>query len=254
MSLSFPNKLLNEPGEQSRCVIPGCGRPTMRAQGTGLAVFHCRKCVERRQRHGSYWHGTYRASEIAPYLKAATSYIRPRMETDPEIKTAIARLNALLESSPYEIATRLRGLPAKTRADIAFGRLHKAGIRGERLLEIHLAVTALIEEDPNSPRGVSEFRQVQCAKLAHRRASGFHRVWTDLQDRKGRVVRIELHKFPRSAGRVLRVMGKAIEDLSEWATAKHMAGVLALKIRRYGPALALVPPPPPSPPPSKIQG
>lgn len=142
------------------------------------------------------------------------------------------RLALLLEQSPYEIATRLRGLRAKTRADIAFGRLRKKGVKPERLLAVHLAITVLIEENPASHR-VKEFRLVQVAKALHRLASGYHRTWPH-QDRNGRMVRIELHKFPRSSGRVLRTMGKRVEELCEWATAKHTAGVLALKVKRYG--------------------
>jgi hypothetical protein len=154
------------------------------------------------------------------------------METDPEIETAVIQLGALLEASPYDIATRLRGLPASTRAGIAFGRLHKAGIRGERLLAIHLAITALIEADPGSHR-VKEFRLVQIAKAVHRLASGYHRVWLQ-QDANGRDYRIELHAYARSTGRVLRLIGQAIEERCEWATAKHLSGVLALKVKRYG--------------------
>jgi hypothetical protein len=169
---------------------------------------------------------------LKPYLAAAISYIRPRLETDPQIKGAVARLAALLEQSPYEIVTRLRGLPAKTRADIAFGRLRKRGIKPERLLAIHFAITGLIEEDPRSHR-VKEFRLTQLAKAAHRLASGYHRVWPQ-QDQKGRILRIELHAYARSTGRVLRFIGQAIEERCEWATEKHLAGVLALKVKRYG--------------------
>src|SRR6185437_5393375 len=134
------------------CAIHGCGLPTMLAAGIGVASFHCKRHVEHKSRHGSHWHRSYRADELKPYLAAATSYIRPRLETDPQIKDAVARLAVLLEQSPYEIATRLRGLPARTRADIAFGRLRKRGIKPERLLAIHLAITTLIEEDPGSHR------------------------------------------------------------------------------------------------------
>jgi hypothetical protein len=154
------------------------------------------------------------------------------MDTDREISDAVARLTILMEQSPYEIATRLRGLPARTRADIAFGRLRKRGIKPERLLAIHLAVTALIDEDPGSHR-VKEFRLVQVAKATHRLASGYHRVWPQ-QDKNGREFRIELHAYARSTGRVLRLIGQAIEERCEWATEKHLAGVLALKVKRYG--------------------
>jgi hypothetical protein len=204
----------------------------MRAAGVGLASFHCKRHVEHKARHGSHWHRSYRADELKPYLAAATSYIRPRLDTDPQIKDAVARLALLLEQSPYEIATRLRGLPAKTRADVAFGRLRKRGIKPKRLLAIHLAITALIEEDPGCHR-VKEFRLTQLAKAVHRLASGYHRVWPQ-QDQKGRTFRIELHVYARSTGRILRLIGQAIEDRCEWATEKHLAGVLALKVKRYG--------------------
>jgi hypothetical protein len=222
--------LAAEPAET--CSIPGCGRRTMLATGDGLAAFHCKRHVEHRARHGSHWHRSYRADELKPYLAAATSYIRPRVETDPQITNAVARLTALLEQSPYEIATRLRGLPAKTRASIAFGRLRQRGIKPERLLAIHLAVTALVEEDPGSHR-TKEFRLVQTAKALHRLASGHHRVWPQ-QDQKGRTFRIELHAYARSTGRVLRFIGQAVEERCEWATERHFAGMLALKVKRYG--------------------
>ncbi|WP_315742426.1 MULTISPECIES: hypothetical protein [unclassified Bradyrhizobium] len=148
------------------------------------------------------------------------------------------RAALLLQQSPYEIATRLRGLSTKTRAEIAFGRLRKKGIKPERLLAIHLAITALIEEDPGSHR-VKEFRLVQVAKAVHRLASGYHRVWPQ-QDKNGRTFRVELHAYARSTGRVLRHIGQMIEERCEWATAKHVAGVMALKVKRYGrhPALS----------------
>ncbi|MGY4306258.1 hypothetical protein ACVIJ6_003501 [Bradyrhizobium sp. USDA 4369] len=226
---------------EQRCAIPGCHQSTMRSAGLGLASFHCKRHVEHKARHGSHWHRSYSALDLKPYLNAAISYIRPRLETDPEIKEAIAQLALLLEQSPYEIATRLRGLSAKTRADIAFGRLRKKGIKPERLLAIHLAITALIEEDPGSHR-VKEFRLVQVAKAVHRLASGYHRVWPQ-QDKNGRTFRIELHAYARSTGRVLRLIGQMIEERCEWATEKHLAGVLALKVKRYGrhPALQLEP-------------
>jgi hypothetical protein len=233
MSLPLLKKWLgDDPTAQSHCVILGCGRPTMKAANQGLASFHCKRHVEHKARHGSHWHRSFRADELKPYLAAASSYIRPRIETDPQIKDAVVGLAMLLEQSPYEIATRLRGLPAKTRASIAFGRLRKRGIKSERLLAIHLAVTALIEEDPCSHR-TKEFRRVQAAKAIHRLASGYHRVWPQ-QDQKGWTFRIELHAYARSTGRVLRFIGQAIEERCEWATEKHLAGVLALKVKRYG--------------------
>lgn len=220
------------------CAIPGCGKVTMRAQGTGLAAFHCRKHVEHKARHGSHWQRTYRAAELKPYVAAATSYVRLRAESDRFIKQALTDIELLLEEAgPTEIATRLKGMSATRRARIALARLRVAGIKPERFVAIVLAVTALIEEDPGSHR-TKEFRVVQIAKALHRLASGYHRVW-ELQDQKGRSQKIELHAFPRSSGPVLRLIGKAVEEPCEWVVEKHLSAVLALKVKRYGPHPAL---------------
>jgi hypothetical protein len=223
-----------------KCTILGCGRPTMRAEGSGLAAFQCRKHVEHKARHGSHWHGTYTARELKPYVATATSFVHVRAKSDPFIKEAIRVITSLLEEAgPTEIATRLKGMPANKRARVALARLREASIGPERFVAMVLAVTALIEEDPGSHR-VKEFRQVQIAKALHRLASGYHRVW-EHQDHNGRRQRIELHAFPRSSGPVLRLIGKAIEEPCEWVVDKHLSAVLALKVQRYGRHPALPP-------------
>lgn len=205
----------------------------MRAAGIGLAAFHCRKHIEHKARHGSHWDGTYSAAELKPYLAAATSYLRPRAESDRFIKAALNAISLLLEEAgPTEIATRLRGMSPRRRARIALARLRVAGIKPERFVAIVLAVTALIEEDPDSHR-TKEFRTVQIAKALHRLASGTHKRWPFV-DAYGRKRQTEMHAFPRSSGQVLRIMGRAVEGLCEWVIEKHLPGVLALKKKRYG--------------------
>jgi hypothetical protein len=205
----------------------------MRAAGLGLSSFHCRKHVEHKARHGSHWHTTYSAAELKPYLAAANSYLRPRQESDRFIKTAIKAIALLLEEAgPTEIATRLKGMSAAKRARVALARLRVARIRPERLVAIVLAVTALIEEDPASHR-TKEFRRVQIAKAIHRLASGTHRVW-EYEGHNGRKRRTELHAFPRSSGPVLRLIGRKVEELCDFVVDKHLSGVLALKVKRYG--------------------
>jgi hypothetical protein len=212
----------------------------MRAAGIGLAAFHCGRHVAFRARHGSLWHPTYRAAELKPYLLAATSYLRPRAEANRFVKASLDSIRAVLEGAgPTEIATRLRGMSAAKRAKIALARLRVARIKPERIMATVLAVTALIDEDPGSHR-TKEFRTVQIAKAIHRLASGYHRVW-EVQDSQGRTRRTELHAFPRSSGRVLRLLGRAVEEPCEWVMDKHLAGVLALKVRRYGRHPALPP-------------
>jgi hypothetical protein len=215
------------------CSIPGCHNSTMRAVGLGLAAFHCRKHVEHKARHGSHWHGTYGAAELKPYLAASTSYIRPRAESDRFIKHALTAIELLLEEAgPTEIPMRLRGMSPAKRARVALARLRVARIKPERFVAVVLAVTALIEEDPGSHR-IKEFRTVQIAKALHRLASGYHRVW-EYVDYHGRKRRTELHAFPRSSGPVLRLIGRKVEDLCDHVVDRHLAGVLALKVKRYG--------------------
>ncbi|WP_247817738.1 hypothetical protein [Bradyrhizobium sp. 40] len=203
----------------------------MRAAGTGLAPHFCKGHVEHRARHGSHWHGTYTASQLKPYLSDATSYIRLGATHDRFIAAAIDAIRAKLkEAGPVELATRLRGLSAEKRAKIALARLRIAGVPPERIVSIVLAVSALIEDDPASHR-TKEFRTVQICKAVHRLASGTHKVW-EIEDHQGRKRRTELHAYPRSSGRVLRVMGRMFEEPCEWVVEKHLAGVIAHKARR----------------------
>ncbi|MET4361270.1 hypothetical protein ABIB06_001846 [Bradyrhizobium sp. LB8.2] len=212
------------------CAIPGCGRPTMRAAGTGLAPFHCRPHVEHRARHGSHWHGTYTAAELKPYLSAATSYVRLRAANDRFIASAIEAVRlTLAEAGPVEIATRLKGMSAAKRAKIGIARLRAAGIPPERVVSIVLAVSALIEDDPASHR-TKEFRTVQICKAVHRLASGTGWV---IYDSQGREHRSRTRAYPKSSGPVLRLMGRMLEEPCEWVIEKHLAGVLAHR-KRYG--------------------
>lgn len=134
---------------------------------------------------------------------------------------------------PYaEPATSLRGRPPRERARIALARLREAGIGGERLLAVVLAIAAIHEEDPISPHK-REFRQVQVAKACHRLASGFHHKY-EWPMNDGTTGIYLVSQYARSTGRVLRHLGKAIEDAGLHTVTHHLAEVLAFKIERYG--------------------
>lgn len=210
------------------CAIPGCGRPTMKAANEGLAPHHCRKHVEHRARHGSYWLNTYTAAELKPYLTAATAYVRLLAANDKFISAAISATRfALEEAGPVEIATRLKGLAAAKRAKIGLARLRVAKVKPERIVSIVVAVHALAEERGHRPK---EFRTVQACKAVHRLASGTGWV---IYDAQGRERRSKTRAYPRSTGRVLRLMGRMLEEPCEWVIEKHLKGVLAHK-QRYG--------------------
>jgi hypothetical protein len=204
----------------------------MRAAGKGLAQFYCKRHIAHRARHGSLWHGTYRASERDPYERAAAAWIGEH-RSEPLTAVALTGLNDLLRSTGSVVpATSLRGLTPAKRARVALARLREAGVTPVRLLAIYLGISALIEEDPGSHR-VREFRTVQVAKAVHRLASGYHQSW-DFPLSDGRTAPIEVHAYARSTGRVLRHLGRMIEECCEPVLERHLADVLALKVERFG--------------------
>ena len=153
---------------------------------------------------------------------------------DVYVSHALRFLEATLDSAgEVEIATRLRGLPADKRARVAFARLREANIKPERLAAVYLAVCGLIEQDAGSHR-VEDFRIVQTAKALHRLASGYHKRW-DFPLPSGATAPIVLHAYPPSSGRVLRVIGLAIERACELIEQHHLQAILSLKNEMFGP-------------------
>jgi hypothetical protein len=224
-----------------RCTILGCGQPTQRAAKSGLSATLCRKHVLHRQRHGSPWCPSPTASTLRPYVKAALSFIALH-RNDPYVRAALVGLSGLMETAgPVVIATRLRGLPPAQRAKVALARLRESKVKPERLLAIALAVHGLINEAPQVVHRVKDWRIVAIAKTSHRLASGYHRVW-EMADASGRIYRTELHAYPRSAGRVLHLLGAMIERECELVIDHYLSSVLALKVASYGPHPAIADP------------
>jgi hypothetical protein len=147
---------------------------------------------------------------------------------------ALMALRGLLDTAGHALpAQDIKRRSAPSRARIAFARLREANIKPERLLAIHMAVSALIEDDRGSHR-VTEYRIVQVAKAAHRLASGTHRHW-DFPLDNGSTAPLAFHAYPRSSGQVLRVMGKAIEEACEVVTGRDLQALRDLKRERFGP-------------------
>ena len=212
----------NLPGS---CVIPDCHRPTMRSSGIGLAEFHCRYHVQFHARHGSHWCPSIRAPELRPYLRIATQWIKER-QAESVVSDAIAGLKCLLGGSGKLVpAQDIKRRSAKSRASVAFARLREAGVKPERLLAI--------QDDLGSHR-VPEFRIVQIAKAVHRLASGTHRRW-DLPLNDGSVAPIEFHAYPKSSGRVLRIIGGKIDDICSEVTQRDLQALRDAKLEKFGP-------------------
>jgi hypothetical protein len=202
----------------------------MRAAGQGLAPLHCKYHVQRKSRHGSYWHPGYHAADLKLYLRAAARWIAKNKEA-PYVQHAVSSLDSLLQTAGYvPNASSPRLGPPKVRSKIAFARLRDKGVSPPTMLTSGLAVAMLIEDDPTSDR-TAEFRTVQIAKAIHRKASGFHRRYDN---------GYEIHTYPRSSGRVLRHMGMMIEECLEFILVHHLPALLAFKIETYGkhPAVA----------------
>jgi hypothetical protein len=222
-----------------RCTVPDpktgkmCGRSTTRASKDGLSPFLCRYHQQHRQRHGSTWCKTPKAKIVEPYLRAALAYLEVR-HTDRWVKAALDSIRDQLEDAgPSEIATRLRGMPPRRRARIALARLRDKGVTPERLLAIPVAMRGLLQEADGHFARDPEYRQVAVAKAAHRLASGTHKSW-ELHHRDGRVVRTEMHAYPRSSGQILRHLGELLEAEAELVIYEHLEAVLELKVARYG--------------------
>lgn len=216
-----------------RCAIPDCGRPTMRAAGVGLAAMHCKYHVQFRARHGSYWCPTYKAADLKPYLATATQWINEH-RTETSVAFALTALLGLLNAAGRpERAQDIKRRPAAFRARVAFARLREANVQPERLLAIHMAVSALIEDDAGSHR-VKEFRIVQVAKCAHRLASGTHGRWNwPMSD--GTTRPLAIHTYPKSSGRVLRIIGGELEEACAEVTQRDLEALRFLKLTRFGP-------------------
>jgi hypothetical protein len=198
----------------------------------GRAAFHCRYHVQQKARHGSHWCKTYRASDLRPYISAASEWLVDSRSTAAKA-SAWAELNhALAFAGRVDPAMNLRGQPASYRAHVAFARLREAGIDPHRLLAIYLGVSALIEDDLGSHR-TREFKIVQAAKAVHRLASGTHRRW-EMFNPLGPAVHTELHAYPRSSGIVLRKIGETLEKAGEPLAREAVPEIIAIKANRFG--------------------
>ncbi|GJD86678.1 hypothetical protein BHAOGJBA_0173 [Methylobacterium hispanicum] len=222
-----------------KCTVMGCGRPTRRAAGTGLNGNFCTYHGQRKARFGSPVAPAIRATELSPYVKTALAWIRQH-RADPILSLVLLSLRGLLDGAgPVDPVMNLKRRSAKYRAKVAFARLREAGVKPERLLAIHLGVAALVEDDADSHR-ICEFRIVQTAKAMHRLASGTHRRW-DFPLPNGTIAPAEMHVYPKSSGRVLRVMGEAAEEICDLITSRERDTIRRLKREKHGPHPSQVP-------------
>ena len=208
------------------CTIPGCGRAPEARQGNGLSPYLCRYHREYRSRHGSPLKRSFKGSELRPYVLAAESFVKPHKD-DREITWSLDRIAAELRSAgPLYSVSELIFLQPRAKAMASLAMLRERKVSPLRILAVTLGVLAAIEEDTYGPGGDGRlFRRVQIAKALRRRASGTHAVY-------GPGTRFD--RYPRSAGKVLEVLGAIVEEACEFAIHKHLGAVLKFKQERYG--------------------
>ncbi len=215
--------------QRTLCCIPNCGQPVAQGLRQNMPLFHCRHHAQHKARHGSYWHGTYKASELLPYARCADEWLQESRQ-HPIYQAAYWSLEHMMAGAGRpEPAMNLRGQSAAYRARMAFARVRAAEVPTRRLVIIYLAIAALIEDDWKS-HNVREFRIVQAAKAVHRLASGTHRKW----ETKG-LRPVELHVYPRSSGHVLRKMGEVLEKACGELAGIAVPEIIALRTERFGP-------------------
>jgi hypothetical protein len=185
-------------------MTPSCGRLVAVAPERTLGrVTLCKRCIEQRARHGSASGGSIRPATLRPFLRAAAEWVAAH-RAEPEVAYALLALHGMLNAAGKHGPKR-RAATAK--ADAALAALRRAGAGPDRILAVHLAVSAAIEDDEASDRTAS-YRLAQSAKsLCHG---------------------VALPR-PRPAGLALRRIGDAIDAACGGLLAAAVGAVLAAK-------------------------
>lgn len=209
------------------CRVLGCGKPARAGTADGLDMRFCRAHAEHYRRHGSPIKGSYAASQLAPYRKAAGRWLKANSHL-PWVKDAVQRVQGLYDRAGEAVeAFRLRGLDPRERANAVWARLRKQEVDPTLVLAAALAVETLHADDPQAV-SKPEYKRVQAAKLVHRLSGGTHRRWeheieeqTPWGPRTRKDVQ-QLHWYPRSRGRVLWHIGEDLEQATELLVEHHL--------------------------------
>ena len=86
------------------CAIFDCGRPPQARAGKGMSLYHCKWHIQKRNRHGSFWKGTYSAAQLKDYRRAAERYLKAHLD-DFWIAAALTAIRATLEEACEHVMT-----------------------------------------------------------------------------------------------------------------------------------------------------
>lgn len=215
------------------CRVIGCGQPARAGTTNGLDTRFCRKHADHYSRHGSPYKPSYTAKELTPYRKTIGAWLKVNHE-DRWVANALDRIKGLYaRSGPRVEAFRLAGMSPQDRARKAWARLREASVAPVKVLEAWLVVELAVRLDVQ-PDGTPEFKRVQGAKLLHRLASGSHKRWEREVPRRianhftTEMVVTELHKYPHSRGKVLRYLGRDLEEACELVVSTHIGALVEI--------------------------
>lgn len=197
----------------TRCIVLGCSNLTRATAREGLDLRLCRQHAEHHQRHGTPFRGSYKAAELHPHKLRAKQWIKAQRGS-AGLSEALHQVRILYRSAgPLVPAFRLKGLPPEERARKAWARLREADVDPEKIIASWLTIVFALEADADAISS-PEFQRVQAAKLVHRLASGTRKTWVQVNaDGTERIDKLEI--YPRSRGRILRILGKQIERACE---------------------------------------
>lgn len=184
----------------------------------------CRSHADHLRRHGSPFKKSYTAAQLNPYRRAAIEWLIAN-KGDRYVQNAIQRVKGLYDrAGPFVEAFRLQGRPPAARARAAWARLRRRNVDPRVVLAAWLGVEMAIRDDPQPVR-TTEFKRVQAAKVVHRLASGSHKRWPSHH----RVGFQELHVYPASRGNVLRIIGRDLENATQFLVAYRLNDIIRFK-------------------------
>lgn len=218
----------------TKCRADGCPSPTQLASGTGFAVRYCPVHYRQWRRHGGVERKSFARAELAPFIKAAERWLRPRIEADgDQVRIPLARFGHDMAFAGRAKAAHGEITRAKTDLKVKnlLARLREAKVKPRRAAAITAAVYCLCRDrwDYGSNR---EFRTVQTAKAVMRLAKhvlpGFITDPSDGYKATAAVLALRYRKALDSDGPILREFGAAIEaELADLAKAA-LPDVLAM--------------------------
>jgi len=193
-----------------RCRVYPCTNSTTADRGEGLNRLYCRKHIEFYRRHGSYVKRSYSAGELRPYRVEALAWLQAHSESQ-SVQLAVAGVRSIYAAAGVALeAFRLSGRSPTDRARAIWALLRKRDVDPLDVLSLWIAIDQRLRHDPQPDRH-EEYRHVQVAKLVHRMAGGTHKRW-ERERADGSMTTTELHRYPVSRGRVLRVVGRQLAE------------------------------------------